>query len=264
MLSNHSTLSRRSAFTLIELLVVIGIIAMLIAVLLPVLSRARESARQTKCLSSLRQLATAKMMYCDANKGRFPGPGFNSALASYDWDWIYWSPSTRKLEESPLSAHLGGRLTVAMVRCPSDDTAELRAIYPYSYAFNAFLSYLAPFAPDLGRGKISQVRRSSEITMFADQSGKTANDGYFLGGNYMPGGVVLNQFPGTPGVNPWHPGTDLLSVRHDTRTEDSAYTQGDPLPEPSRKGNVVFVDGHGESVARDVAHAEKANVPALR
>jgi prepilin-type N-terminal cleavage/methylation domain-containing protein/prepilin-type processing-associated H-X9-DG protein len=260
-----SSHTRRNAFTLVELLVVIGIIAMLISILLPVLSRAREAARQTKCLSNLRQLATATIMYCDANKGRFPGPGFSSALASYEWDWIYWSPSTRKLEESPLGAYLGGRMTEAMVRCPSDDTASLRTIYPYTYAFNAFLSYLAPHAPELGREKVSQVRRSSEIMMFADQSGRTANDGYFLGGNYMPGGVVVDQFPGRRGgANPWHPGTDLLSVRHDTRTEDAAYNQGDPLPEPSRKGNVVFVDGHGEYVARDAAHAERANVPALR
>lgn len=254
----------RGAFTLVELLVVIGIIAVLIGILVPTLSRARESANRTKCLSNLRQLAVAMNMYCDANKGRFPGPAFNSALATYEWDWIYWSPSTRRVEDSPLGTYLGGRMSAEMVRCPSDTAAAERTIYPYSYAFNAFLSYLEPFAPTLGRSKIAGVRRSSEVMMFADQSGRTANDGYFLGGNYMPGGVVLNQFPGTPGANPWHAGADLLSVRHDTRSEDPSYNQGDQLPQPKRRGNVAFVDGHAEYITQEVAHAEPTNVPALR
>ena len=53
---------RRSAFTLIELLVVIAIIAILAAILFPVFARAREKARQTSCLSYLKQVALAFMM----------------------------------------------------------------------------------------------------------------------------------------------------------------------------------------------------------
>ncbi len=53
----------RAGFTLIELLVVIAIIAILAAILFPVFARAREKARQSSCLSNLKQIATAEMMY---------------------------------------------------------------------------------------------------------------------------------------------------------------------------------------------------------
>src|SRR5215211_6515335 len=62
----------RAAFTLVELLVVIGIIAILIALLLPALNAAREAAKTTQCASNLRQLAISSIGYAQENRGYYP------------------------------------------------------------------------------------------------------------------------------------------------------------------------------------------------
>jgi prepilin-type N-terminal cleavage/methylation domain-containing protein len=67
--------ARRGAFTLIELLVVIAIISLLVAVLLPALAGARKAARQTKCLTQLRQLAVAQEIYANDNRDYFVDAG---------------------------------------------------------------------------------------------------------------------------------------------------------------------------------------------
>lgn len=66
---------KRRGFTLIELLVVISIIALLISILLPALSRSRQLGRATSCMSNLHSLGEAVHMYADANDGRFPSVG---------------------------------------------------------------------------------------------------------------------------------------------------------------------------------------------
>lgn len=78
---------RQHAFTLVELLVVIGIIALLISILLPSLSRARQSAVAITCASNLKNIGNALMMYANENKGTLPAAGLRvSNTQQWTWD----------------------------------------------------------------------------------------------------------------------------------------------------------------------------------
>ena len=81
---------RRNAFTLIELLVVIAIIAILAAILFPVFAQAREKAKQTSCLSNIKQINTASLMYAQDYDENLAGGTFANYPAGF------WQTPARK------------------------------------------------------------------------------------------------------------------------------------------------------------------------
>lgn len=85
---------RRKGFTLIELLVVVAIIAILAAMLLPALSRARESARQAVCMSNLKQLSLVLLQYAEDYNGYLPTCG-GSEIAEGSRTVFYWKVYNR-------------------------------------------------------------------------------------------------------------------------------------------------------------------------
>jgi prepilin-type N-terminal cleavage/methylation domain-containing protein/prepilin-type processing-associated H-X9-DG protein len=99
----------RRAFTLIELLVVISVIAVLVGILLPALSRSRQLGKASVCLSNLRSLSGAVHMYADANDGRFPSVGLaHGGAVDESTAWI-----------NVAIREIGNR---KVAQCPSDES----------------------------------------------------------------------------------------------------------------------------------------------
>ena len=143
----HSKAARLSAFTLLELLVVIAILGLLSALLLPALSRAREKARQTACISNLPQLALAARLYCDDNDGRIfhYRVGDTNNGARYWFGWLGQGPEGARAfdhTEGALYPYLAGR---GVESCPSLNyhmsRFKLKANgAAYGYGYNLHLS----------------------------------------------------------------------------------------------------------------------------
>jgi len=167
--SAQETRPRIDAFTLIELLVVIAVIAILMALLLPALSRAREQGKRAVCLNNAKTLALGWMMYCEAYGGNMP-----QAQAGPTTGWIL-NPSGSKpvdaTRDTQLKAIKGGQLfpyvqNVGVYRCPVARSVEMRT-YSCTHSMNGASFDGGPIAKNLFK-----LKQPASRLVFLDDFGE--------------------------------------------------------------------------------------------
>jgi len=217
----------KRGFTLIELLVVIAIIAILAAILFPVFARAREKARQTSCLSNVKQISLAILMYTG---------DYDEALP-----YLYVSYS-QPPPRTGLAQLVQPYINNADVNnCPSSDgtvTEPISYLEHASYGYNIAL-FMAGNPP--AKRKLAQIKRPAEIVMMGDVCQDRNAPGRFH----------------TPTSGPFKCDPDGTNCQMCGGSHNSVFYHGSSdwtrpgfnfLERHNGTGNCAFMDGHAKAM----------------
>lgn len=261
---------RRKAFTLVELLVVIGIIALLVAILMPALSKARDQANSVKCMSNMRQIGQAYLMHAAEHRNHVPTAGlihspYYAAPAGLGDvarnKYIYYSESGTE-RPLPIPAALGIYMGQKITATSAQELKQQMDSGPIREVFTCPTQ-----SPDT----------MQEGVMLRDQPGWEAprfRSSYIfneepLGFNdqglpaYARGKGNLNRMRGTSDtvmlmdgkVRNYFPWLVIFGLANNRTLENVFYGQaaGDPsnfdFERHKGKINMVFMDGHAETVS---------------
>ncbi len=172
-----------SGFTLIELLVVVAIIGILAALLLPALSQVKGQACSTQCLSQLRQIGLATVMYADENEGFLPRSS-HSAIAYGQLPWGYALVPYLQSRTYTKSDALWTNLFESLYRCPKDP----RRTTDWRYGKNVYPELSAAETGGPTWPKLETIPIPSGTVLYAEKLGGSMAD-HFMAQFWADGGT---------------------------------------------------------------------------